>query len=160
MDGTPPLPLDLRLTAASSVSGTDAVGPYRRLPRLQFSHWSLQIGEGHEGRPTLKVYTRNDALADVSTASPHGALLLGARRGIDEGRAWALAWGQIPPGADDVTVTFTSGLLSWWKAIAATRTIAGSFWVAELSGTFRSVAVEAGPVQARGLLHRTDHTPD
>lgn len=140
------------------MSGTDAAGPYRRLPRLPYSHWSLQIGSGHDGLPTMKVYTRHNLLADVSTSSPHGALLLGARRGIDEGRAWALAWGQIPGDGDEVTVSFTSGLLSWWKVTATTWTIAGTFWVAELSGTFRSVVVSAGPVQAGGLLHRTDHT--
>ncbi len=140
------------------MNGTDDVGPYRRLPRLPYSHWSLQIGTGHDDRPTLRVYTRQNVLADVSASMPGGALLLGARRGINEGRAWALAWGRLPDdGTDEVTVTFTSGLLSWWRATAPTRTIAGSFWAAELSGTFRSVVVSAGPAQARGLLHRSDH---
>ena len=129
----------------------------RRLPRLPFSHWSLRTDVDGDGRTILEVYTRREALAAVSTFSPHGALLLGARRGIHEGRAWALAWGQLPHSPDEVTVTFTSGLLSWWRATATTQTIAENFWVAELSGTFRAVAVSAGPVQARGLLHRTDH---
>ena len=67
----------------------------------------------------------------------------GTARGRDtRGHAWALAWGcasggRVPP----VLVFGPPGLRGGRRQYVEPEIIAGTFWVAEAAGRFRSVAV-------------------
>ncbi|MFE0192378.1 hypothetical protein [Streptomyces sp. NPDC058989] len=116
-----------------------ALGP--RALRLPLSGWRLRLARGAEGRPALEVH--NEAgLIDVSVVST--LCFSPLRGGRHSGRAatrWSLAWGQLPPGADVVEVSFRA-----WRSGRTVQalTFADAFWVAEVGGRFRSVTCSAG----------------
>jgi len=114
---------------------------------LPESGWELRIGRGSRDRPALEMYTR-DGLVDVTVADGLNAALV---RGAMRGRHWSLAWGQLPRGGGDVLVEFRSGGSA--RSTPAI-TVAGAFWVAEVPGRFRSVAVDRESFRLRRFRRR------
>lgn len=113
--------------------------------RLPLSGWLLRLGRGAEGRPALEVHS-GAGLIDVSVVSP--LCFSPLRGGRHSGRAatrWSLAWGQLPPGADVVEVSFRG-----WRRSQGVQafTFADAFWVAEVDDRFRSVTCTAGTTRA------------
>jgi hypothetical protein len=146
---------------------------------LPESGWDLRIGRGSRAetadwRPALEVHTRN-GLIDVAVAGGlDHTLLRGALwgrttrphrrwRGMAKGTdRWALAWGHLPTGPDGTDLQPGLGAL---EVVVEFRTrrriqrvtataIAGAFWVAEVPGEFRSVAVTTGTRRAAARLRR------
>jgi len=108
---------------------------------LPESGCEVRAGHATRGRPALEVYA-GGGLYDVAVAGSLGSKLIrGAVRGRGRGRRWSLAWGELPPGHDEVKVVFRSARR---ERRAAVRVVAGRFWVAETSGGFRSVRVADG----------------
>ncbi|RXS82192.1 hypothetical protein EST92_15080 [Streptomyces sp. TM32] len=116
-----------------------ALGP--RTLRLRLSGWLLRLARGSEGRPALEVHS-GAGLIDVSVVSAVCVSpLRGARRSSGTAAAWSLAWGQLPPGADVVEVSFRG-----WRRSRSVQAVAlaDAYWVAEVEGHFRSVTCSAG----------------
>ncbi|GAA4629956.1 hypothetical protein GCM10023196_053400 [Actinoallomurus vinaceus] len=109
------------------------------LPRSGFT---VRIGRGTEDRPALQIHDASGRLVDVAVAHSFVSVLLrgGVRSGRGEG-LWALSWGQLTPGRDDVAVLFAGRS----DAVQPVRPIiiAGAFWVAEAGGDFRTVSAAA-----------------
>ncbi len=108
---------------------------------------------GAGGRAALEVY-QGARLLDVAVAHDLApALLRCALRGGRGTGAWALAWGRLPAGGAEPAVGFAAGRE---RRPAVPTIIAGAFWVAEVRGRFRTVAVTAGPERVAGRLRRAD----
>src|SRR3954465_9699335 len=105
-------------------------GPRLPLP-LPLSGWELRAGRGSGDRTALEVHT-GDGLIDVAVAGGRGAVLV---RGAGRGRAFSMAWGQLPPGGQ-VRVEFRVGSSS---RTGPAVTVAGAFWAAEVPGRYREV---------------------
>ncbi|MCW2912669.1 MAG: hypothetical protein JWN52_737 [Actinomycetia bacterium] len=118
---------------------------------LPESGCEVRAGRATHGRPALEVYA-GGSLYDVAVAGGLGSgLIRGAVRGRGRGRRWSLAWGELPPGRNEVTVVFRSGRR---VRPAACRVVAGRFWVAETAGGFRSVQVADGASTSSTRLGR------
>lgn len=119
---------------------------------LPESGWELRLGRGSRDRPALEVHT-GDGLLDVAVAGGFDAALL---RGAVRGRAWSVAWGQLPPGRE-VLVEFRTGRSLFrrrQRRRASVVTVAGSFWAAETPGRFRSVLVTTAAGRVAYRVHR------
>lgn len=119
---------------------------------LPESGWELRLGRGSRDRPALEVHT-TDGLIDVAVAGGFDAALV---RGAVRGRGWSVAWGQLPPGRE-VLVEFRTGRSLFRRRQrhrATAITVAGSFWVAEVPGRFRSALVTTATGRVAYRVHR------
>ncbi|MCF3176355.1 hypothetical protein IPZ61_23925 [Streptomyces sioyaensis] len=112
--------------------------------RLPLSGWLLRLARGSEGRPALEVHGPA-GLIDVSVPSTLSVSpVRGGRHSGRSPRRWSLAWGQLPPGADVVEVSFRG----WRRGLSVQAcTVADAFWVAEVGARFRSVTCTAGSIR-------------
>jgi hypothetical protein len=120
-------------------------GPPLPLP-LPLSGWELREGRGSGDRTALEVHT-GDGLIDVAVAGGRGAVLV---RGAVRGRAFSVAWGQLPSGGE-VRVEFRAGHAA--RTVPAV-TVAGAFWAAEAPGRYREVVVSTAAERESHRLHR------
>ncbi|WP_147341503.1 hypothetical protein [Actinomadura logoneensis] len=123
------------------------------LDGLAADHYRVCLARGIHGRAALEVYV-HDGLYDVAVAD---GLLRALLRGAVQGRGWALAWGELPPGGAAVRVSFTGRRLE----VPAEVTLVGKrFWVAEAEARARSVVVttpsERVAARLRTVRRRTD----
>ncbi|MEU6328872.1 hypothetical protein ABZ851_16605 [Streptomyces sp. NPDC047049] len=131
----------LMLDESSRTSSSTLAVLGQRALRLPLSGWLLRLARGSEGRPALEVHSAA-GLIDVSVVSTLCVSpVRGARRGGGPAAPWSLAWGQLPPGADVVGVSFRG-----WRSSRCVQavTLADAYWVAEVDGRFRSVTCSAG----------------
>lgn len=111
---------------------------------------------GSGNRPVLEVFAAGD-LIGVTVAGPRpgwpagqaGAARPGAPGGTVRGRRtwgqpWALAWGWAAGGPAPVLGFGPSGLRHQRRYVEPAR-IAGTFWIGEAAGRFRSVAIGTEP---------------
>ncbi|MBC6462042.1 hypothetical protein [Actinomadura sp. HBU206391] len=109
---------------------------------LPASGWDLHVGRGPHLRPALEVHTSH-GLVDIAVAGGFETpLVRGALRGRRMTHRWALAWGHLPSGTEEVVVEFHARRGS--EHVTATL-VAGAFWVAEAPGSFRAITVAAMP---------------
>ncbi|GAA4610446.1 hypothetical protein GCM10023195_42880 [Actinoallomurus liliacearum] len=113
---------------------------------LTASGWELRVGRGSRRRPALEVHT-GDGLIDVAVPGGLDASLV---RGAVRGRRWSVAWGELPPGGEVLVEFHAKGSVVKVPAV----TIAGAFWVAEVPGRYRSVAVTTAVDQVSVRLRR------
>ncbi|MBO2449615.1 hypothetical protein J4573_21115 [Actinomadura barringtoniae] len=126
------------------------------LPR---SGYTVRIGRGPDRRPALQIHDDRDGLLDVAVAHSLVSILLRGGFRARRGQApWALAWGQLPPGCDQVAVLF-AGRADAVQPVRPTI-IARAFWVAEAGGEFRSVSVAADADRATRRLRREHRPPN
>jgi hypothetical protein len=121
---------------------------------LARSGYVVRIGRGSEGRAALQVHDARGDLLDVAVAHSFVSMLLrGSVRGGGSDGTWAVAWGQLPPGCDDVAVLF-AGRSEPVLPVRPTI-IARAFWVAEVGGDFRTVSAAADADRATRRLRRS-----
>ena len=114
------------------------------------------MGRGVAGRPALEVYD-GTRMADVCVANAvsRSRCCGGPWRNPRGALAWALAWGQLPPGISAATAQFTrSGCTPTVTGVPAI-VVEGTYWVAEIAGTFAGVTVHAGPALMSRRLRRS-----
>jgi hypothetical protein len=118
---------------------------------LPVSGWSIRVARGADDRPALEVYN-GVRLADVSVATSLSvALLRGAVRSRRGATPWGLAWGQLPPGAQDPTIVFSGR--DGCRQVKA-HIVQDSYWVAEESGDFTGITIVVGATHTTGRLRR------
>lgn len=123
--------------------------------RLPYSGCEVRIGRGSRGRPAFEMAVGGRPY-DVAVADSLGSRLLrGALRGRTAGCVWGVAWGELPPDGGPVSVVFEPGRLSRARRVpVAARVVAARFWIAEVPGGFRSVAVRTAAGELRTRLIR------
>ncbi|RMI33795.1 hypothetical protein EBO15_41340 [Actinomadura harenae] len=126
------------------------------LVRLPLSGITVHAARGMRGRPAFEVFA-GDVLADISVINSVGSpLVRGAWRGRQPGGgAWAVAWGQLPPGCSDVEVVFGGRATG---GPAQKIIIRNMFWAAELRGGARTVTARCGDGLERIRLRRFRYT--
>lgn len=111
--------------------------------RLPLSSWALRIIRGVENQPAIEVYSGRQ-FVDVAVARTADKLILrGARRGVQKGAPWALAWGELPDSKSKPDVVFRAGRWPRRDFSAGIMTVEEAFWVAEVTGKFSAINVAA-----------------
>jgi hypothetical protein len=122
--------------------------------RLPISGWAVRVGQGAAGRPALEVYD-GVRIADVCVTNAVSiSVLRGACRSPRGALAWALAWGQLPPGIGAATAQFTRPGRTPSVTGVPAIVVEGMYWVAETAGSFAGVTVHAGPALISSRLRR------